>query len=201
MFIKPESDPEVESPWIETCPSGGKFSFMKPDASQVHIEDIAHSLSIQERFTGHSKFHWSVAAHSILVYDYVKQFYPDNHDLLLGALLHDGHEAYDGDVSRPLKLYFSYFTKVMKELSEKIQGIIVEKFNILLSESEEQIIKNSDMEVLMLEASVLLPTKGKDWTWPRGCKPAGIISPSIDIKEYHPSSIESLFLEKFNMYS
>jgi hypothetical protein len=61
------------------------------------IRDIAVSLSRLKRYNGHSRY--SVGQHSVLVSRLVPQhgIYP------LMALLHDGHEAYCGDVSGPMK--------------------------------------------------------------------------------------------------
>lgn len=46
--------------------SGTKFNYLEPDFSQITIEEIAHSLSLQCRYIGHTKFHYSVALHSVL---------------------------------------------------------------------------------------------------------------------------------------
>jgi len=77
--------------------SGGTFDILNPRAEDVRIEDIAHALSQQCRFTGHTKTFYSVAQHSVLASTLVAA--PDE----LWALLHDASEAYMGDMNRPLK--------------------------------------------------------------------------------------------------
>lgn len=82
--------------WILTR-SGRKFDLARPTADMVDPADIAHSLSMQCRFNGHTSRYYSVAQHSYLVADLVPA-----EDQLAG-LLHDATEAYVGDLVRPLK--------------------------------------------------------------------------------------------------
>ena len=52
--------------WIQTF-TGRQFWPLDPHVDEIYIEDIAHSLSMQCRFTGHSLRFYSVAEHSVLV--------------------------------------------------------------------------------------------------------------------------------------
>src|SRR5208282_6622849 len=83
--------------WIRTF-SGGRFYVLEPRVEDVRIEDIAHALSMQCRFTGHVREFYSVAEHSVWV-----SRYSHREDALWG-LLHDASESYIGDMSTPLKL-------------------------------------------------------------------------------------------------
>src|SRR5690606_2723306 len=82
--------------WIVTR-SGRKFDLANPTADMVDTADLAHSLSMQCRFNGHTSSFYSVAQHCLLVAELV----PEEHKL--AALLHDATEAYVGDLVRPLK--------------------------------------------------------------------------------------------------
>jgi hypothetical protein len=62
------------------------------------IEDIAHSLSNINRYIGHTREPYSVAEHSVHVSFLVPK------EFAMIGLLHDAHEAYVGDVNRPLKI-------------------------------------------------------------------------------------------------
>lgn len=57
---------------------------------------IAEALSKINRFSGHTRLPWSVAAHSVLV----AAICP-THALKGWALLHDAHEAFIGDITSP----------------------------------------------------------------------------------------------------
>jgi hypothetical protein len=66
----------------------------------IDIEDIAHSLSLINRFAGHSSIPISVAQHSCYVAWLCEGQEPY---IQLQALLHDAAEAYLGDVTKWLK--------------------------------------------------------------------------------------------------
>lgn len=88
-------------PFIETY-MGETFSPLKPDPDQINIEDIAHSLARQCRFTGHSVFFYSVAEHSVRVAELLEKQGWERMTCLWG-LLHDASEAYLVDLPTPLK--------------------------------------------------------------------------------------------------
>lgn len=66
------------------------------------IEEIAHSLAQINRFTGHCRRPYSVAEHSLLVAS-IAAHEGASPSAQLGALMHDAHEAFTGDVSSPVK--------------------------------------------------------------------------------------------------
>lgn len=66
------------------------------------IEEIAHSLAQINRFTGHCRRPYSVAEHSLLVASIAARE-GASPSAQLGALMHDAHEAFTGDVSSPVK--------------------------------------------------------------------------------------------------
>lgn len=84
------------SAWMQTF-TGKKYTPFEPHPDQIDIVDIAHALAMTCRFNGHSKWHYSVAQHSILVAEKAPAH------LALRALLHDAPEAYVGDLVRPIK--------------------------------------------------------------------------------------------------
>lgn len=96
--------------WINTI-SGRKLNPFHPECDQVTIEDIAHSLSRLNRYTGHIvPEHYSVAEHSILVSQMVeeeleKRGYSEKEilDTALRALLHDASEYAFGDIASPIR--------------------------------------------------------------------------------------------------
>lgn len=96
----------MNSPTAIITASGKFFDPIHPDHKLVRIEDIAHALSRQTRFSGHVNGFWSGANHSLLVSYLVPDW------LKLPALLHDGFEAYLIDLPSPLKSYFSSYCEI-----------------------------------------------------------------------------------------
>ena len=86
----------IRTDWIQSY-TGRQCFPLRPDASVVCIEDIAHSLACQARFAGHTRVPLSVAQHSV----FVSQHCPS--DLALVGLLHDAAEAYVQDLVKPIK--------------------------------------------------------------------------------------------------
>lgn len=97
----------------------------------ICIEDIAHSLSNQCRFSGHVRRFYSVAEHSVRV---MKKCSIDP----LAALLHDASEAYLVDLPRPLKYHPEF--QFYKVVEAHVSGCIEEKFGLtMLPEIREEI--------------------------------------------------------------
>lgn len=71
-------------------------------ADMIALPDIAHALSLQCRFGGHTREHYSVAQHSLLVVRILVHMGAEP-DAQLAGLMHDAHEAYIGDVPTPIK--------------------------------------------------------------------------------------------------
>ncbi len=80
-----------------TTYSGKQVNPFNIRLEDLDINDIAHSLSLLNRFLGHTVEPYSVAEHSVRV-----SCLCEPRDALAG-LLHDASEAYLGDVSTPIK--------------------------------------------------------------------------------------------------
>jgi hypothetical protein len=91
----------VTSSSIETY-YGTLFDPIKPKFADIRISDIAHALAQQCRFSGHVRFHYSVAEHSIRVSEYLETLEYAQWVQLWG-LLHDASEAYLIDLPSPIK--------------------------------------------------------------------------------------------------
>lgn len=144
---------EDRGDWITTY-TGRRFYPLDPQPEDIYIEDIAHSLSLLNRFTGHTKFPYSVAQHSIKVSEYAY-----GHEL--AGLLHDASEAYVNDLARSLKQYLPKY----KEIENKILDVIDTKFNVNTRAAK---VKEIDTRTLVTEASQLC--NGEQWyfgpCWP-----------------------------------
>lgn len=147
------------NPWIQThC--GIAFDLVAPTPDMVDLEDIAHALAHLTRYTGHAKFHYSVAEHSILVWQRVCELGGDR-QTQRQALAHDFAEAYVGDLSSPMKrlLGDSY-----RSVERRVWKAVADKFG--LAPTMHWLVRQADVEMLMTEARELLGPTPKDWGIP-----------------------------------
>lgn len=131
--------------------SGAYFDFMHPESSDFTIDDIAHALSQINRFTGHTRFSYSVAQHSVLVSHIV----PAEH--ALAGLLHDAHEAFVGDVPSPLKMLLPDYRAIEKAAERAVHL----RYGIPLVNHAE--IKRADLQMLATEKAHLMPKGDEHW--------------------------------------
>ncbi|MCY1366462.1 hypothetical protein D9M69_533590 [compost metagenome] len=161
--------------WILTR-SGRKFDLARPTADMVDPTDIAHSLSMQCRFNGHTRSFYSVAQHCCLVADLV----PAEHQL--AALLHDATEAYVGDMVRPLKDGMREHANSLgllslyDEVEDRVWVAICNRFN--LNPELPDYVKHADLVALSTEKRDLMPEHPEPWACLEGVDPhAAFIDP------------------------
>lgn len=143
-------------PWIQTF-TGLQFfplSILGPREDEIAIEDIAHALALQCRFSGHCKRHYSVAEHSI----HVMKLVPEEDRLW--ALLHDAPEAYLIDVPRPLKAELPQYV----EAEKRVMKGLAKHFG-LIGEMPDSV-KWADTAMLATEARDLMAAPPAPWNLP-----------------------------------
>jgi hypothetical protein len=173
-----------DEPWIETF-TGLQFHLLNPRPEEICIEDIAHALSLQCRFTGHTRKFYSVAEHSYYV----------SLVAALPGLLHDASEAYIGDLSRPLK----HFTPVGPEylrIESNIERAIALKFELPWPPSFEvlEIVKKADNSILYTEKDQLMTKLDWDVDWTDDPEKPRM---KVQLVGYRPEVIEKIFLQRF----
>jgi hypothetical protein len=178
--VKPEVTLDHE-PYIETA-TGKKFHFLNPRSDEIDILDIAHSLSNQCRFTGHTIEFYSVAENSLLVSHLAGG---DNKTRLCG-LLHDACEAYLTDVATPVKAFLSNY----RALESVMWKAVAKKFGV--PEQLPQVVKDADRLALLIEAKQLIPSGGSDWIEAQG---VNIPNRTVDCCE--PKLARYRFLKEF----
>ncbi len=129
--------------------SGKQFNFINPDIDSIDIQDIAHSLSMQCRYVGHSKSHYSIAQHSVLV----SRNLPPGHKL--PGLLHDAGEAYCSDINSPLKNLLPDY----KAMEKVVDELCMRRFG--LNYPISPVVKDMDLRLLTTELRDLMP--GEDY--------------------------------------
>ena len=124
---------------------GGIYvNVFNPTVDMIDINDIAHALAHQCRFSGHTSSFYSVAQHSILCAELVDE------ELKLPALLHDAPEAYLIDVPSPIK----HKLKDFKKIENNVMQAISKKFNISFPLNKK--IKEADEVMLKREWEQLM---------------------------------------------
>lgn len=141
----------TNSTWMQTY-TGKAFWPLDPDPEMIDIEDIAWSLSMQCRFTGHVNRFYSVAEHCI----HCSYLVPERYELT--ALLHDASEAYLTDIARPVKCQLPEY-KIMELELEKV---IAQRFDLVFPFPNE--VKYADNVMLVTEKDQLLRTPSRAWS-------------------------------------
>lgn len=170
---------ERRGDWIQTF-TGRQFWPLDPRPEDVAVEDIAHALSMLCRFGGHTRFHYSVAHHSMLLSRAVPE------ELAPWALLHDASEAYLVDVPRPIKAALEGYAAIEQTLLR----IIAERFELPWPVPPELAVY--DHRILMNERGVLMATPPALWP-EEGLE----ILPGVLIWQMVPEVVKTQFLARF----
>jgi uncharacterized protein len=176
----------VNKAWIITY-LGTKFYLLDPKPEMVHIEDIAHALSNIGRWTGHTRYHYSVAQHSY----YASLIAPAK--FAFDTLMHDASEAYLGDLNRPLK-HFTPAGPAYLEIEAKVEEVIFKKFGVAFPLPEA--VKEADTKMLYAEKAQLMnvteATQYEARKWGRDETEA-----DIRIQRWTPRHAKKMFLSRF----
>jgi 5'-deoxynucleotidase YfbR-like HD superfamily hydrolase len=176
-----------EGNWITTF-TGKRFYPLDPREEDIDIVDIAHSLSILNRFTGHTEFPFSVGQHSLHVSYALDTELNQSKQVQLAGLLHDASEAYVNDLATPLKRMLPEYCSAEKAILDCIDS----KFNIA---THDPVVKEADTRALVTEARRLC--SGETWyktsPWPAPY--------SYEIKEVPWREIKQEFLDRFQHLS
>jgi uncharacterized protein len=170
--------------WIQTY-KGNKFRL---DSPKFDIEEIAHALSLQCRFTGHIRDFYSVAEHSVMVAGLSKIFGGDPFE----GLMHDAHEAYFSDLASPWKAVVPDYKKIEKRLEAAMR----KQFG--LPDEITETVKKADWVALFIEARRLLNGPLDDWIAPEGIREeADKLYKTIRPACLMPNAAKRFFLEAF----
>ena len=169
---------DLRSLWILTQ-SGRTFHPFDPKIEDVDIFDIAHSLSMQCRYGGHSNKFYSVAEHSLYVSELVTR------ENALWGLLHDATEAYVTDIPSPLKKGIPLWSTV----ENNIMRVICEKFNLSSIEPSEvkhidTLICNDEMKEIMDGVNIIGDFRSREFL-------------NVKINCYDSNMARSLYINRF----
>jgi hypothetical protein len=152
---------------------------LAPDPADICIEDIAHALSNQCRFAGHTRVHYSTAQHSVMASWIVAPPYR------LVTLLHDASEAYLSDIAAPVK-HDVEFGSFYRSFEAQLERVIAEKYG--LEYPYPPAVKFADDVMLRSEQRDLMPCQ---------VRVPGAAYLDYTIEPWLPAEAESRFLARY----
>jgi 5'-deoxynucleotidase YfbR-like HD superfamily hydrolase len=132
--------------------SGENIDFNDPKLDNIKIIDVAHALSHICRFVGHTPTFYSVADHSLNVMRWLKKE-GNCQEIQYAGLLHDAHEAYIGDLIRPVKIH----TPLYRAMESTFKEIVTRTFSIPRDSTGAEAVEKADNIILVLEAKHFFP--------------------------------------------
>lgn len=162
---------------LESC---GQIDLLNPDPSSIHLPDIALSLSRQPRWIGHTRgdFGYSVAQHSLAVARRL-----NGTPWQLEGLMHDAHEAYLGDISRPVSVALG--AEAVEAMKERLDVVIASVFGLDRSPECLAAVREADDAAMEEERRQLV----------RGIRPESRLDRLVP---YAPKFVCGLFTGVFN---
>jgi hypothetical protein len=161
------------------------------DHTSITVRDIATHLSRINRFNGATTFPYSVAQHSVLVVRIVEHMKGSPIEAFI-ALLHDAHEAYMGDITRPVyrALNIGNGCHAVDFLRQRLDRAISRAFGIDL-EMPCAVVAAADNQALATEWRDLMPGP-----LPKGYSQYGVAPWAV--KPMPADKAEQAFLEAFH---
>lgn len=165
--------------WFKTI-SDTNFNLLEPSRDSIFLDDIIHSLSMTNRFAGHTIRPYSVAEHLCRCCDIATETFSE--DVQREALIHDFAEAYYQDIMSPIKLalgieYKKKETRCQQLINEKLLGYqffrhsnIVERidFRMLVTECRDLTEQEAWWEAVDTY-EYTIPKTEYHWTFWRDC--------------------------------
>lgn len=177
--------------WTQTY-TGLKFDFNDPEAHEYCLIDIAHHLSLICRYGGATKWHYSVAQHSLCMA--LKMWENTlNPYYALDCLIHDAAEAYVGDIKSPIKALLPQFVEVENRVDAALRKKL-SPFGIMGNGHAKT--KEYDRRIIVDEKKQIMATSVHDWSLPPSILPLG-----VNILDYVANQVEIAWLEWFGTFS
>jgi hypothetical protein len=161
--------------------SGHYFNFLEPEKSIIRIEDIARGLAHTCRFAGQTRTFYSVAQHSVLVSYLVA---PEDAKT---ALMHDAHEAYIGDMTRPLKNLIPQYQLIEARIEQAVRAVF--GLPVITPAS----VNHADLVALASEQRDLMPRHDDEWACIADIEPL-----PIRLEPVGAVDAEALFLQRYH---
>ena len=133
----------------------GWVDVLQLTADDIDLEDIAHGLSLTNRWNGATEQAVSVAWHSLVVSKLASENYPDREGAshkatALHGLMQDAAEAYTGDWIRP---YNPHLGPMLTAIAEHIEHTCLKGAGVRKPTATRDAVNEADESVLLLEHS------------------------------------------------
>jgi hypothetical protein len=182
---------EGRGDWMCTF-TGRRFWPCDPRPEDFSILDIAHALSIENRYGGHLPAPYSVAQHCLLAARIVREILGGTLEDERDTLMHDAAEAYIKDIPRPLKLSLPGY----KVIEHRVEGALAVRFG--LRHPMPPIVKRADEIALAVERRDLFPASHQDlWSTDR-THDQRLVSGRIQTEFRDWRDVERDFLARFD---
>jgi hypothetical protein len=165
----------IHTPRAEVTTATGQVDLLAPKSEHIDVSEMAASLARKGRYTDLSNRRVTVAQHLMLTEYLAFKDGVTAPAARLHVLLHDAHEAYMGDISRPLKLLLDaasdgMISRIERGLDEAIFG----RFGVPRNAIDHGALKVYDNLSLAYEVAWCFPNAAATW--------AGL--PEIDIETH-----------------
>lgn len=172
--------------------TGVEFFPLAPRFEDIYALDIAHALSNQCRYNGHTNFFYSVGQHCVLVSKWLEEniLGLDDEDHLMLArwgLLHDASEAYLPDVCSPIKPLLPSF----EAFEEQLHVAVAQRFGLPWPMPGE--VKYADKAIFKSELDSGVIDRREWW----GLHPEAPDA-KIEVVPIPPRESEALWMRRFN---
>jgi len=174
--------------FIETY-TGRKFYSLEPSTKDVSVIDIAHALSNQCRYSGHTESFYSTAQHCCILASYAENVMGGSALDCLQILMHDAAEAYLVDIARPIKQHMPDFRKWDK----KIQFTIREWLglaDVAIPPWQDEL----DTRIIVDERAQVMADSDNDWGM------SGVEPLHVKVEPWPSKMAEKQFLFRYAAY-
>ena len=191
-----------------------RVDILFPKEEDISIDDIGRALSNTCRYNGHTSQFYSVAQHSVIVSHITEAIIKENTKygyfsdvIALRALLHDAHEAYLGDMIRPMK-NIANISSFIEELESRWDEVILSCLMPGIDEYKELLPgvidewEEVDQHIPQIEMALYLDAKGWDDSHPVFKEPFCSVNLSPDLFAYQsPENSFHAFMGKYKALS
>jgi hypothetical protein len=190
----------VSDAWTHTS-RGKALDLASPKPGDIDIEEIAMALSNQCRYNGCVKKFYSVAEHSVLVCRWLRTRVNDSR-CHLGGLLHDGAEAYTGDISWPMQVLLWGGSEPIAEtkrryelVKHRLEVLMCKQIGLHISYLHTALVREADLRILLDERRALL-TEPPPRPWPIELLIEPLTPLGVDIHGWSPDESRRNFLSE-----